>query len=201
MARRPSRSRQPAPGTIAVHLNGYLQFGIGDFGSSLNKYTTGGTIKLNPYTTNGDARLYAGFDAQTLNGIDYGAQIELRTTTSNAGSPPAATPPAPAAGTSSMYVKRAYGYIGTQQAGFVRLGQTDSAFTLLQTGVLEGFGDGAQWNIDGGIIQRACPPRSCRARSSTPTPPNSMPPTRSFTCRRPSPASAWASASSRTRTA
>ncbi len=52
-----------------------------------------------------------------------------------------------------MYVKRAYGYIGTEQAGFVRLGQTDSAFTLLQTGVLEGFGDGAQWNIDGGIIQ------------------------------------------------
>ena len=33
---------QPAPGTIAVHLNGYLQFAIGDFGSTANTVTTGG---------------------------------------------------------------------------------------------------------------------------------------------------------------
>ena len=87
-----------------------------------------------------------------MNGIDYGAQIELRTTTSNAGQSAGSNTTSPS-GTSSMYVKRAYGYIGTRQAGFVRLGQTDSAFSLLQTGVLEGFGDGAQWNIDGGILQ------------------------------------------------
>src|SRR6202041_2540592 len=64
-----------APGTIAVHLNGYLQYGIGYFGSSANTVTTAtGTSKLNPYNTAGDARLYAGFDAQTLNGIEYGTQ-------------------------------------------------------------------------------------------------------------------------------
>jgi hypothetical protein len=142
-----------APGTVAVHLNGYLQFGIGYYGSSANTVTSGGrTSKLNPYTSIGDARLYAGFDAQTLNGIDYGAQIEVRTTASDAGNRAGLTTgTSGSAGTTSLYVKRAYGYIGTSQAGFVRLGQTDSAFTLLQTGVLEGYGDGAQFNSDGGL--------------------------------------------------
>ena len=126
---------QPAPGTIAVHLNGYLQFAIGDFGQlntvkSRHQCRCWQPDKLNPVTTDGDARLYAGFDAQTLNGIDYGAQIELRTTSSDAGVG-AGKAPAPAAlpAPKSIYVKRAYGYLGTPQAGFVRLGQTDSAFT------------------------------------------------------------------------
>ena len=52
---------QPAPGTVAVHLNGYLQFAIGDLGSS---YSNANGNKLNPVTTNGDARIYAGFDAE-----------------------------------------------------------------------------------------------------------------------------------------
>lgn len=139
-----------APGTIAVHLNGYLQFGIGYFGSSANNFDGS---KLNPYNTIGDARLYSGFDAQTLNGIDYGAQIEIRTTASDAGTRAGLiTGQSGASGTTSLYVKRAYGYIGTPEAGFVRLGQTDSAFTLLQTGAIEGYGDGAQFNSDGGIF-------------------------------------------------
>jgi hypothetical protein len=143
-----------APGTIAVHLNGYLQFGIGYFGSSANTVTTAaGTSKLNPYNTIGDARLYAGFDAQTLNGIEYGTQIELRITASDAGDAAGKkTGAAGSAGTESFYVKRAYGYIGAAQAGFVRFGQTDSAFSLLQTGVIEGYGDGSQFNSDGGIF-------------------------------------------------
>jgi hypothetical protein len=139
-----------APGTIVVHLNGYLQFSIGDIGSS---YNTDGADKLNPVTSDGDARLYSGFDAETLSGVAYGAQIELRTSTSDAGV--AAQNKTGTAGTSgdeAIYVKRAYGYIGTPEAGFVRLGQGDSAFTLMQTGVIEAFGDGAQLNTDGGIF-------------------------------------------------
>jgi hypothetical protein len=143
-----------APGTIAVHLNGYLQYGIGYFGSSANTFTSAtGTSKLNPYNTAGDARLYAGFDAQTLNGIEYGTQIELRTTTSDAGTAAGKkTGVGGSAGTESFYVKRAYGYIGTAQAGFVRLGQTDSAFSLLQSGVIEAYGDGQQFNADGAMF-------------------------------------------------
>jgi hypothetical protein len=140
-----------AAGTIAVHVNGYLQFEIGDFGSTFN--TTGGD-KLNPVTTNGDARIYAGVDAMTLDGIEYGAQIETRTTTSDAGvGAEKVTGTGSTAGDAGLYIKRAYGYIGTVQGGVVRFGQGDGPFSLLQTGVVEAFGDGAQYNTDGGIEQ------------------------------------------------
>ena len=137
-----------SPGTVAVHLNGYLQFEIANSGATGN--TVGGE-KLNPVTMDGDARLYSGVDGQTLNGIEYGAQIELRTQASDAGvGAGKVSGSGSTAGTEGIYVKRAYGYLGTSEAGFVRAGQTDSAFSLFQTGVTEAFGDGAQWNTDGG---------------------------------------------------
>ena len=165
-----------APGTVVVHLNGYLQFDITGFGSTFNKVTSpgttgvtitgvnaaggvtgtkatigAGTYKLNDITTNGDARIYPGFDAETMNGIAYGAQIELRTTTSDANNGSGrVTGTGGAAGTTGIQLRRAYGYIGTIPGGFIRFGQGDGAFTLLQSGVIEAFGDGAQWNIDGG---------------------------------------------------
>ncbi len=139
-----------SPGTIVVHLNGYLQFEIANYGSSGNTMANGD--KLNPVTMDGDARLYSGFDAQTLNGVQYGAQIELRTQASDAGvGAGKVSGSGSTAGTEGLYVKRAYGYLGTSEAGFVRMGQTDSAFSLFQTGVIENFGDGAQFNTDGGL--------------------------------------------------
>jgi len=143
-----------APGTVVVHVNGYLQFEFGDFGSSVNTVNSAaGVYKVNPVTTDGDARLYGGFDAQTVSGLDYGAQIELRTTTSDAGvGAGKVTGAGNANGTESFYVKRGYGYIGSPDTGFVRIGQGDSAFSLLQTGVVEAFGDGAQFNADGGLV-------------------------------------------------
>ncbi len=138
-----------APGTIVVHLNGYLQFEFAGTGSSVNSYAGD---KLNPITTDGDARLYGGFDAQTLSGLDYGAQIELRTTTSDAGvGAEKNTGSGGSTGSEGFYVKRAYGYIGAPTSGFVRIGQGDSAFSLMQSGVVEAFGDGAQFNTDGGV--------------------------------------------------
>ena len=124
-----------APGTIAVHVNGYFQFGLDDVGSTFNNY---GGAKLNPVTTNGELRLYPGFDATTVGGISYGTQVELRTAFTSAGK-------GVNSGTGSLYVRRAYGYIGTPDDGYVRFGQTDGAFTLMQTGVIEAFGDGAQF--------------------------------------------------------
>ncbi len=141
-----------APGTIVVHLNGYFQYSVGAYNSSQMSGGTGATAyKLNGVGTAGDLRLYPGFDAQTLNGILYGFQSELRTTTSNAGQSSNANSTSTSTGIASLYVKRAYGYIGTSKYGFVRFGQTDSAFTLMQQGVIENFGDGAQWNADGGV--------------------------------------------------
>jgi hypothetical protein len=138
-----------APGTVVVHVNGYLQFEIAGFGSSVNTHDGD---KLNPISTDGDARLYAGFDAQSLSGLDYGAQLEVRTTTSDAGvGAEKVSGSGSAAGTEGLYIKRAYGYLGAPTSGFVRIGQGDSAFTLLQSGVVEAFGDGAQFNTDGGV--------------------------------------------------
>jgi hypothetical protein len=145
----PAKPIVPAPGTVVVHLDGLLTFSIGDIGSTLN---TVGAYKANPVSTEGDARIYAGFDAQTLNGVLYGAQIETRISTSNATvGANATTGTANNTGDDAWYVKRAYGYIGTKGDGIVRLGQTDSAFSLLQTGVIEAFGDGQGFNSDGGI--------------------------------------------------
>ena len=167
------------PGTIVVHLNGYLQFEIAGFGSTFNTvnaagtpgYTitgvnsaglvTGkagtigaGTYKLNDITTDGDIRIYPGFDAETRSGIAYGAQAEFRTARSDANvGANQTTGVSNVNGLDGLYVKRAYGYIGSIPSGFVRLGQGDGAFTLLQTGVIEAFGDGAQFNSTGGVSQ------------------------------------------------
>jgi hypothetical protein len=161
-----------APGTVVVHLNGYLQFEIAGFGSTVNTVTSkgaevvtpefgapntetlvgAGTYKLNPITTDGDARIYAGFDAATADDVAYGAQIELRTQASDAGvGAGKVTGAGSSTGTEGIYIKRAYGYVGTEQGGFIRLGQGDSAFSLLQSGDVEAFGDGAQFNTDGGV--------------------------------------------------
>lgn len=154
-----------APGTVAVHVNGYLQFEVAGYSSTDNTVTgtfgpsTGtstGVGKLNPISTDGDARLYFGFDAATLSGIAYGTQIELRTQASDAGvgagkvSGDADSTSTIIGGSEGIYLKRAYGYIGSASAGFIRLGQGDSAFSLLQDGAIESFGDGAQFNTDGG---------------------------------------------------
>jgi hypothetical protein len=144
-----------APGTLLVHMNGYIQFEIAAFGTTDNTATTAaGTFKLNPITTNGDVRIYPGFDGQTVDGLDYGAQIELRTAKSDAAqgaNQTTGTASGAVSGLDGLYIKRAYGYIGTVDAGFVRLGQTDSAFSLSQAGAVEAFGDGAQFNTDGGV--------------------------------------------------
>lgn len=142
-----------APGTIVVHLNGYFQYGVGAFGSSQMSGGSGTTAyKLNNVGTNGDFRIYPGFDAQTTNGIWYGVQAEIRTTTSAAGKSVGSNTTS-SAGFSGLYVKRAYAYLGMPEYGFVRAGQTDSAFSLSQVGVIESFGDGAQFNSDGGSNQ------------------------------------------------
>jgi len=134
-----------APGTILVHVNGYLQAGLDTFGSTAN---VGSGYKLGSVTTNGDARLYFGIDGLTVDDIAYGTQIEVRTTTSNSGQAVGSNSTSSNGGP-YLYVKRAYGYVGNKESGYARLGQTDSAFTLLQTGVVEAFGDGAQWTGDG----------------------------------------------------
>ena len=53
-------------------------------------------------------------------------------------------------GNSGIYVRRAYGYIGAKDYGYIRYGQTDGAFSLLEDGVIVAFGDGAQFRSTDG---------------------------------------------------
>lgn len=142
-----------APGSIRVHLNGYLQFDVGTMGGTGMSGGSGATAyKKNAIDTSGDVRLYPGFDGMTVDGLGYGAQIELRTTTANANGSGVNSNSTSDNGFDGIYVRRAYGYLGTTDYGYVRFGQTDSAFSLLQRGVIEAFGDGGQFNDDGGPV-------------------------------------------------
>ncbi len=133
--------KAPAPGTVTVHLNGLLSFEIG-VGSTAN----GPSAKYNSINTSGYIRLYPGVDATTLSGLQYGAQVELRTSTSLPNGAGVNGSGTSSNGLNTLFVRRAYGYVGEKQAGYIRFGQTDSAFSLLATGDLEGFGDAQQWN-------------------------------------------------------
>ncbi len=135
-------AKAPAPGQIVVHLNGLINDQINMIGASGD--SVDGGAKLNPIGMSGFVRLYPGFDGTTENGIQYGAAVELRT---NYGS----TAGAGTSGSGSLYLRRAYAYIGTPQTGFVRFGQTDGIWWLLSTGEYYNFGDGNLWNSDGGV--------------------------------------------------
>ncbi len=141
-----------APGTLVVHLNGLFTYQLDGIGSSVNNYKG---YKLNPVMNAGFLRLYPGFDAMTNNGFEYGVASEIRDEFTNAGQGEQenGTSLAGAAnnGAEGLIVRRAYAYLGTKQAGILRIGQGDGPWTLMQDGVFENFGDGNQWNSDGGI--------------------------------------------------
>jgi hypothetical protein len=152
-----------APGSLVVHLNGLLTYQLDAIGSSVNTF---GGNKLNPIANTGFVRLYPGFDAMTNDGFEYGVAAEIRDEYTNAGqgqyengtsSTTVTSTGLPSSttvvnnGAEALIVRRAYAYLGTKQAGIVRIGQGDSPWTLMQDGVFENFGDGNMWNSDGGI--------------------------------------------------
>ncbi|EGO93983.1 hypothetical protein [Acidiphilium sp. PM] len=143
-------AKAPAPGQIVVHLNGLLNDQINMIGATGDSIQGGN--KLNPIGMSGFLRLYPGFDGTTENGIQYGVATELRTTYTPAG---VGTHEGFGAeggnGYTTLAIRRAYGYIGTPQTGFVRFGQTDGIWWLLATGEYYNFGDGNLWNSDGGV--------------------------------------------------
>lgn len=140
-------AKPPAPGTLVVHLNGLFTYQLDDVGSSVNSY---GNNKLNPITNAGFLRLYPGFDAMTENGFEYGVASEIRDAYTNPGQGMQENSVA-GNGVEALVVRRAYAYFGTKKAGIVRIGQGDGPWSLLQDGVIENFGDGNEWNSDGGI--------------------------------------------------
>ncbi len=129
-----------SPGSVTVRLDGRISEWAGVSGFTGQSYK--GT-KYNSFNFGGYLRLYPGFDGVAANGLQYGAQAEIREnteTTAEAG-----------AGTETLYVLREFGYLGLPKAGLVRFGQQEGALYLFDTGRFESgtdaFDDGG-WNGD-----------------------------------------------------
>ncbi len=102
-----------------------------------------GVNKNSNYAIYSYVRLYPGFDGVAANGLRYGASVEIR----QDGSWPAGGGAYGSVSTLTnreglLYVRRGWGYVGTQSLGIVRFGATDGPSDLFMVGNNENFGDG-----------------------------------------------------------
>ncbi|GAB0113117.1 porin [Acidisoma sp. C75] len=136
----PDFTKKITPGSVVVRLGGRVAQWAGVSGFTGQSY--GGT-KYAGTGFGGYFRLYPGFDGVAANGLQYGAQAEIRENT--------ASSPGTSASSETLYVLRDFGYIGLPQLGLVRFGQQEGAIYLFDTGRFEGgpegFNDGG-WNGD-----------------------------------------------------
>jgi hypothetical protein len=154
----------PTPGNIVVRLNGRVETEMHALFTSADKagtITGGGSFKVNPINFSSYMRLYPGVDGLATNGLRYGAAFELR---QNFGNPNAATAFTSASGPSAysvsetVYVRRAFVYMGSDQVGILRIGQTDGVIGLFDNGTFTSQGwDGGVGNFNGGAMQASAP--------------------------------------------
>jgi len=91
-------------------------------------------------------RLYPGVDGVAANGLMYGAGVEIRQDGNwPSGQGASGSISALNARQGLLYVRRAWGYVGTKNLGIVRVGGTDGPSDLFMVGNNENFGDGG-WN-------------------------------------------------------
>jgi predicted porin len=150
-----AQTASPAPGTVTVRLNGRFRFyAYGAFDKDVDNNTAGSTAGnsttaltgSNKQTNFGFAeytRLYPGFDGVAANGLKYGASVEVRQDNS-AGAGGGAFGGVSGRNNSrgALYLRREWGYLGTDQLGTVRLGSTDQPSSLYMTGNFENFDSG-----------------------------------------------------------
>lgn len=130
-----------APNSFVVHLNGRINWYAGVEGSSANQVDGN---KMDPFSFQGYIRLYPGFNATAANGLKYGVVAEIRNPGSGYFTGPG---PSGNSARNTLFWRRAYGYVGTDELGTLRFGQGDGPMTIFQVGTFEGFNDGA-WNGD-----------------------------------------------------
>lgn len=167
----------PAPGTVVIRLNGRVEVDTTATFSDLNngRTATGAPngYKVNPIGIGTYMRLYPGFDGLSANGIRYGAAIELRenfmggnslvtgytttgsTTTQNAGS---AASPSGNSSAQTVFVRRAFTYIASDQAGLLRVGQGDGVLGLFDNCIFTTqCWDAGLGNFNGGGPEQTAP--------------------------------------------
>ena len=154
-----AQTASPAPGTVTVRLNGrfrFYAFAVSDRDVDNNAAGTAtGTVNAAGYgTATGSnkqanygfadyARLYPGFDGVAANGLKYGASLEIRQdNNSAAGGGAFGSVSQQNRSRGNLYLRREWGYLGTDQLGTIRLGSTDQPSSLYMTGNFENFNDG-----------------------------------------------------------
>jgi hypothetical protein len=159
----------PAPGTVVIRLNGRVEVNLTANYTSVDKGVnangTANGFKLNPLGIGSYFRLYPGFDGVAANGLRYGAAVELRenfpaatTGSVNGGATGAAASPSGNSSAQTIFVRRAFTYLGSDRAGIVRLGQGDGVIGLFDNCVFTSqCWDAGLGGLDAGAAQESAP--------------------------------------------
>jgi hypothetical protein len=158
----PNVNAVPAPGTIVIRLNGRVEVDVAATFTSADKGVNNGALagsfngfKVNPVQIGSYMRLYPGFDGMSANGLRYGASVELRENFAT-GVQTGTTATSPSTNTSAetVFVRRAFVYMASDQAGIVRLGQGDGVLGLFDNCVFtSACWDAGLGNFNGGANQ------------------------------------------------
>lgn len=136
---------QAKPGEAIVRLDGAVWAMIG-YGSSTNDKAQVGaqSVKNENFGLMTTLRLFPMLDGQTAGGLRYGAFGEIRTNNpSNGGA---------SRTTNTMFVNRAYGYIGGDSWGRIAMGQVDGAIGQIRVGDFQNFAMGGLNGFAPGMI-------------------------------------------------
>jgi hypothetical protein len=159
----------PVPGSVVVHIDGRVLIDYWSSWTSVDKGTAAGLnagYKVSPNNLATYARLYTGVDGMMANGLRYGGSIEIREnfttvgqangSTSTPGFGPLATSASSGASgfscNQTMYVRRAFGYIASENWGIVRFGEGDGPISLFDNGITT-FQFSPTSNLSGGDLQ------------------------------------------------
>ncbi len=166
----PNVNKVPEPGTVVIRLNGKVEVDLtADFTQADKSVSATGAptgYKLNPLGISTYMRLYPAFDGVAANGLRYGASIELRTNFGAADRSFANTATGGGANSASgntsaetVFVRRAFTYIATDQAGLVRFGQGDGVLGLFDNCIFTTqCWDAGVGNFNGGDIYQSNAP-------------------------------------------
>src|ERR1700761_5348644 len=113
-AAQPNGLPNPTPGSVVIHINGRVETAAVVEGSSLNSF--GGApgvpaAKIDPFSLQGFARLYAGVDGMATNGLRYGASMEIRQDFGPAVGSTANSGGSANSFSSTLFVRRAFTYV------------------------------------------------------------------------------------------
>ncbi|MBW4093860.1 MAG: porin [Proteobacteria bacterium] len=131
----------PTPGTMVIHLGFIVLSEATAAWSSVDTANTG--TKVNPLGMETYVRIYPGVDAMAANGLRYGAAVEIRQNFfGNTGATTSAVPSASVGGAGgtfestaqTLFVRREFVYLGADNVGVVRIGETDGVIGTFDEG-------------------------------------------------------------------